>query len=91
MDAKALQIVVPVSCATKKAPCPKCGKKGKLQRILHREVRTLAYQQIAVLEITYGEYSARCQCCTTFRNNPDGVFAGGVTNSANVRVSDRPE
>lgn len=74
MDAKAPKLVVPVFCAGKKAPCPHCGKKGKLQRVLKREVRTLAYQQIAILEITYGEYAARCQCCKTFRTNPDGVL-----------------
>src|SRR5208337_1667998 len=26
------------------------------------------------LKITYGEYTARCQCCTTFRNTPEGVL-----------------
>ena len=74
MDAEAPKLVVPVFCAAPKAPCPQCGKKGKLQRVLHREVRTLAYQQIAVLEIAYGEYAARCNCCKTFRTNPDGVL-----------------
>jgi hypothetical protein len=37
-------------------------------------VRTVAYKAIAVLEITYGEYEARCDCCTTFRNTPEGVL-----------------
>jgi hypothetical protein len=36
-------------------------------------VRTVAYKAVAVLEITYGEYAARCRCCTTFRTNPEGV------------------
>ena len=74
MDAKAPALVVPIFCAPKKAPCPCCGKKGKLQRVLHREVRTLAYQQIAILKITYGEYAARCECSKTFRTNPADVF-----------------
>jgi hypothetical protein len=26
------------------------------------------------LKITYGEYAARCECCTTFRTSPDGVL-----------------
>jgi transposase-like protein len=56
-----------------KAPCPKCGKRGRRKRILTRTVRTVAYKTIAVLRITYGEYSARCSCCTTFRTHPDGV------------------
>jgi hypothetical protein len=29
---------------------------------------------VAYLKITYGEYTARCECCTTFRNTPDGVL-----------------
>ncbi len=29
---------------------------------------------MAYLKITYGEYTARCECCTTFRNTPEGVL-----------------
>src|SRR6478736_2392427 len=68
-------IVIPVPCAPKKAPCPKCGKRGRRKRTLTRTVRTIAYKAIAVLEITYGEYAARCPCCSTFRNTPEGVPA----------------
>src|SRR5262249_2324647 len=39
-----------------------------------RRVRTVAYQTIAYLEITCGEYRARCDCCTTFRNTAEGVL-----------------
>jgi hypothetical protein len=66
-------IVIPVDCAPKKAPCPKCGKRGRRKRILGRTVRTVAFKTIAVLEITYGEYAARCSCCTSFRTTPEGV------------------
>src|SRR3954454_6357681 len=66
-------VVIPVDCAPKKAPCPKCGKRGRRKRILTRTVRTVAYKAVAVLEITYGEYAARCGCRTTFRNCPEGV------------------
>jgi hypothetical protein len=66
-------IVIPVRCAPKKAPCPKCGKRGRRKRTPTRTVRTLAYKAVAVLEVTYGEYAARCDCCTTFRNSPEGV------------------
>ena len=65
---------IPVHCAPKKAPCPKCGKHGRRKRTLTRTVRTVAYKPVAVLEITYGEYAARCDCCTTFRNTPEGVL-----------------
>ena len=29
---------------------------------------------VAYLKITYGEYTAQCECCTTFRNTPEGVL-----------------
>lgn len=67
-------IVIPVHCAPKKAPCPGCGKLGRRKRTLTRPVRTVAYKALAYLEITYGEYAARCRCCTTFRNSPDDVL-----------------
>jgi transposase-like protein len=38
-------------------------------------VRTVAYKAAAFLEITCGEYAARCRCRTTFRNSPAGVPA----------------
>src|SRR3954464_6066811 len=68
-------IVLPVHCAPKKAPCPKCGKLGRRKRTLPpRRVRTVAYKAIAFLEIIAGEYQARCGCCTTFRNTPEDVL-----------------
>jgi transposase-like protein len=68
-------VTIPVRCAPKKAPCPKCGKLGRRKRTLPpRKVRTVAYMTIAYLEIICGEYQARCDCCTTFRNTPDGVL-----------------
>lgn len=67
-------VVIPIQCAPKKAPCPNCGKMGRRKRTLVRTVRTVAYKAIAYLEITYGEYGARCECCTTFRNTPENVL-----------------
>jgi transposase-like protein len=68
-------VVIPVHAAPKKAPCPKCGKHGRRKRKLTpRRVRTVAYKTIVYLEITCGEYAARCDCCTTFRNSPEGVL-----------------
>jgi transposase-like protein len=67
-------VVLPVPCAPRKAPCPKCGKPGRRTRTLIRTVRTVAYKAVAVLEVTYGEYRAGCDCCTTFRNTPEGVL-----------------
>jgi hypothetical protein len=67
-------LVIPIYCAPMKAPCPQCGKHGRRKRKLTRTVRTVAYKTIAFLEITYGEYQAKCDCCTTFRTNPEGVL-----------------
>lgn len=68
-------VVLPIHCAPSKAPCPKCGKHGKRARKLPpRRVRTVMYKTVAFLEITCGEYRARCACCTTFRNSPEQVL-----------------
>jgi hypothetical protein len=72
-------VTIPVRCAPKKAPCPRCGTLGRRKRILPpRRVRTVAYKAVAFLEITCGEYQARCDCCTTFRNSPDGVLPRAI-------------
>ena len=67
-------IFIPIHCAPKKAPCPKCGQSGKRKRTCTREVRTVAYKVVAFLRITYGEYAAGCQCCKTFRTTPEDVL-----------------
>jgi len=64
---------LPIRCAPRNAPCPSCGKPGRRKQILSRRVRTLEYRRVAYLDITYGEYRARCGCCTTFRTHPPGV------------------
>ena len=66
-------IVIPVHRAPKKAPCPECGKHGRRKRIVTRKVRTVAYKAVAYLEVTSGEYAARCECSTTFRNTHEDV------------------
>src|SRR3954449_12947212 len=67
-------VVIPVHCAPKKSPCPRCGKHGRRKRKITRRVRTVAYKALAYLEITCGEYQARCDCCTTFRSTPEQVL-----------------
>jgi Transposase len=67
-------VFIPIHCAPKKAPCPECGKSGRRKRTCTREVRTVAYKAVAYLRITYGEYTAQCQCCKTFRNTPEDVL-----------------
>jgi hypothetical protein len=72
--AKPDEITIPVRCAPKLAPCPTCGNKGRRQRTWTRRVRTIAYQKVAWLHITYGEYQARCRCCKYFRTTPADVL-----------------
>ena len=75
MDANAPTVVdIPVCYAPRKAPCPRCGKKAKRVRTHTRRVRSIAYRQIVFLEITVGEYQARCSCCSTFRTTVEGVM-----------------
>jgi transposase-like protein len=70
-----IPVVIPIHCAPKKAPCPKCGKHGTRKRkVAPRRVRTVMYKTVAFLEITCGEYQARCGCCKTFRNTPEEVL-----------------
>jgi hypothetical protein len=64
---------IPVRCAPSQAPCPSCGKLGRRKATHNRPVRTIAYKQVVFLEVAYGEYRARCSCCTTFRTTPPGV------------------
>jgi hypothetical protein len=71
-------VVIPVHCAPKKAPCPRCGKHGRRKRTFTRIVRTVAFKAVAYLEVTCGEYGARCGCRTTFRNSPEGVLPRAV-------------
>jgi len=64
---------IPVRCAPAQAPCPTCGTLGRRKAVHNRLVRTIAYKQVVSLNVTYGEYRARCGCCTTFRTTPPGV------------------
>jgi len=64
---------ITVRCAPAKAPCPDCGKLGPRRATHNRLVRTIAYKQVAFLDVTYGEYRARCSCRKTFRTTPPTV------------------
>src|SRR5512135_3917994 len=66
-------LAIPVRCCTQKAPRPTCGKLGRRKDIHHRQVRTIASKELTYLVITYGEYRARCDCCTTFRTTLPGI------------------
>jgi hypothetical protein len=62
-------------CAPRRAPCPTCGRLGRRKRLLHRRLRSLAYQQPAWLDVTYAEYQSHCSCCKFFRTWPLDVPA----------------
>ena len=79
---KPTALSIPVRCAPKTAPCPRCGRPGRRVRLLRRRVRSLAYRQVAWLDVTYAEYKARCGCCKTFRSNPPGVPPKGAYDQA---------
>ncbi|MBO0701215.1 MAG: hypothetical protein J2P46_22650 [Zavarzinella sp.] len=64
---------IPVRCAPCDAPCPRCGKLGRRKATHSRRVRTIAYKQVVLRDVTYGESRARCGCCTTSRTSPPGV------------------
>jgi hypothetical protein len=64
---------IPVRCAPAKAPCPTCGTLGRRKATHNRLVRTIAYKRVVFLDVTYGEYRARCSCRSTFRTTPPGV------------------
>lgn len=71
-------------------PCPKCGKKGRRKDVHTRRVRDIAYREIVVLEITVGEYRARCSCCKTFRAQVEGIEPRAeYTNRVREAVIDR--
>ena len=59
-----------VRCAPRRHPCPHCGKLGYRKRPLHRRIRSLAYRQVAYLDVHYAEYQAHCGCCKFFRSWP---------------------
>lgn len=73
MEAKTRR--VKVSCCSKTHPCPTCGKLGRRKKVLTPDVRSIAFHEVVLLEVTSAEYRARWGCCQTFRSSPPGVDA----------------
>ena len=71
MEAKTRRLNV--SCCPPTYPCPSCGRRGRRKQILTREVRSIAFREICLLEVRYAEYRASCRCRATFRSAPPGV------------------
>jgi hypothetical protein len=82
--------VVKRFCAPNSFPCPHCGKRGRRVRTHTRPVRDIAYGEIRIVELTVGEYRARCSCCKTFRSHAEGIDARAqYTNRVREAVIDR--
>src|SRR5258708_3949011 len=60
-------------CAPNSFPCPHCGKRGRRKKTHTRLVRDIAYGEVLIIELTVGEYRARCSCCKTFRSQVEGI------------------
>jgi Transposase len=82
--------IVQQSCAPKNFPCPQCGKSGRRKATHTRKVRDIAFGEILSIELTVGEYRARCSCCKTFRSHVDGIEPRAeYTNRVRDTVVDR--
>jgi hypothetical protein len=64
------ELITRIRRAPRRAPCPRCGRRGRRKRLLHRRLRSLAYHRVAWVEVTYAEYQASCRCCKYFRTWP---------------------
>ena len=65
--------VIKKQCAPRTFPCPQCGKLGRRKDTHTRRIRDIAFGEIAIVELTVGEYRADCDCCKTFRSQVDGI------------------
>lgn len=65
--------VIKQECAPRTFPCPHCGKRGRRKARHTRQVRDIALGEVLFIELTVGEYRARCECCKTFRSSSEGI------------------
>jgi transcription elongation factor Elf1 len=91
MDASSPRVrVIRRRCAPKTFPCPHCGQRGRRKDTHTRRVRDIAYGEIVFIELTSGEYRARCSCCKTFRSQIPGIEPRAeYTNRVREAVIDR--
>ena len=83
-------VVRVVRRAARNYPCPTCGRPGRRKRLLYRRIRSLAYRQVAYLDVHYGEYQARCSCRKSFRSWPvDAPAKAGYDGLVRQAVLDR--
>jgi len=82
--------VIKQECAPRTFPCPHCGKRGRRKARHTRQVRDIALGEVLLIELTVGEYRARCECCKTFRSSSEGIETRArYTNRVRDMVIDR--
>jgi hypothetical protein len=91
MDAAQPRVrVIKQECAPRTFPCPQCGQRGRRKDVYTRRIRDIALGEILIIELTVGEYRARCECCNTFRAQVEGIEARAqYTNRVRDMVIDR--
>jgi hypothetical protein len=91
MDASLPSVrVIRRRCAPQTFPCPDCRQRGRRKDTHTRLVRDIAYGTIVIIELTVGEYRARCSCCKTFRSQMPGIEPRAeYTNRVREAVIDR--
>jgi len=89
MDAARVR-VLRQSCAPKSFPCPRCGQIGHRKDTHTRLIRDIAFREVAIIELTVGEYRATCSCCKSFRSQVPGIEPRAeYTNRVRDAVIDR--
>ncbi len=73
MDAETPTRSINIKFAPRKIPCAKCGVYARRKRIRNRKVRSLAFKETLWLDVHYGEYVAKCECCVSFHSCPEGM------------------
>ena len=66
-------VVIPLHCARRR-PLPQVRQAWHSKAEVPPQGPHRLHKAVAFLEITCGEYRARCGCCTTFRNTPEQVL-----------------
>jgi hypothetical protein len=75
MDAETPTRSIKINFAPRKMACSKCGTFARRKRIRNREVKSLAFKETIWLDVQYGEYIAKCDCCVSFQSCPEGIDA----------------
>jgi hypothetical protein len=85
MELRTLQVrTISLKRAPSQAPCPTCGRLGRCTQDLHHRVRTISYQQVVFLDITYSGWTSTTARWTQCVAGSVG-WPGGATGDGNDR------